>query len=84
MKKTYDIRINSRGRADAMSGIFDKSHRIVFGCDKPEEELIHIELPLCKYRIDKSDMENEARKKEIIRFLEKARKTQEKIVAESK
>lgn len=84
MKKTYDIRINSRGKADPMSGIFDKSHRMVFGCDRPEEELIHIELPLCIYRIDKNDMENEARKKVIIRFLEKARKAQEKIIAEYK
>jgi hypothetical protein len=75
MKKTYDLRINSHGRVDPMkTGLFEKSHEMVYGSDVPfpHDQYITIELPLCIYRLRKDDMN----RKIFADFIEKARKHQ--------
>ena len=78
-KKMYDLRVDTHGRVSPLPGGFEKSHEIVY-IDKPipHEEYITVELPLCIYRMHKSDANRDIFKK----FIERARKHQESSAAE--
>lgn len=62
-----------------MSGLFEKTHKMVF-IDKPfpHEDYVTVELPLCIYRMHKSDADREIFKK----FIDRARKHQESSASE--
>ena len=78
-KKMYDLRVNTHGIVSPLSGWFEKSHEMVYiGKPFPHEEYVTVELPLCIYRMHKSDANRDIFKK----FIERARKHQDASAAD--